>query len=85
MRDINEGETPFLFDSLYNLGNVVRLDANLQLDPAPWLSFSSRGGYVFVFENRPDGDRLGTPHHRPHLVRQHKLVQRHLSKHLRLS
>ncbi len=54
VRDINEGETPFLFDSLYNLGNVVRLDADLQLDPAPWLSFSARGGYVFVFENRPD-------------------------------
>ena len=58
VRDINEGETPFLFDSLYNLGNVVRLDADLQLDPAPWLSFSSRGGYVFVFENRPDATGL---------------------------
>ena len=58
VRDINEGETPFLFDSLYNLGNVVRLDANLRLDPAPWLSFSTRGGYVFVFENRPDATGL---------------------------
>ena len=58
VRDINEGETPFLFDSLYNLGNVIRLDANLRLDPAPWLSFSTRGGYVFVFENRPDATGL---------------------------
>ena len=58
VRDINEGETPFLFDSLYNLGNVVRLDANVRLDPAPWLSFTSRGGYVFVFQNRPDATGL---------------------------
>lgn len=58
VRDINEGETPFLFDSLYNLGNVVRLDATARLDPAPWLSFSTSGGYVFVFENRPDATGL---------------------------
>ena len=52
-RNIREGETPFLFDQRRS-GNEVRLDANLDLSPAPWIDFSTRGGYVFELENRPD-------------------------------
>ena len=52
-RNIREGETPFLFDQQRS-GNEVRLDADLDLTPAPWLDFSVSGGYVFELENRPD-------------------------------
>lgn len=55
-RDIEEGETPFLFDSPPNPRNIIRLDPSLSLSPAPWLSFSTRGSYIFVYDVRPDAE-----------------------------
>ena len=55
-RDIQEGETPFLFDSPANPRNIIRMDPSLTFNPAPWLSFSTRGGYVFVYDVRPDAE-----------------------------
>ena len=46
-RNINEGETPFAFDT-QNLGNTSFLSGNLDLTPFDWLSFSSNTRYTFL-------------------------------------
>ena len=55
-RDINEGETPFRFDTIA-LRNRSDLTADLELTPTPWLALSVGSG--FVFEDTRDPDALG--------------------------
>jgi hypothetical protein len=57
-RTIREGETPFTFDAI-GIGNVIDLQAALNLRPTPWLRFSSSQRYVFVDERRPDVEGPG--------------------------
>lgn len=57
-RTIREGETPFNFDNI-GVGNVIDLQAALNLRPFPWLRFSSSQRYVFVDERRPDTEGPG--------------------------
>ncbi len=52
-RDINEGETPFRFDTI-GLGNVVSLSGDLRLTPFPWFTFTASETYTFLDERRPD-------------------------------
>ena len=47
VRNINEGETPFAFDSL-SLGSSTYLDAGLNLSPFAWLSLNANTRYLFV-------------------------------------
>jgi hypothetical protein len=55
-RDINEGETPFRFDSIA-LRNRSDLGADLRLTPTPWATLTVGSGYVF--EDSRDPDALG--------------------------
>ncbi|HEX7038650.1 MAG TPA: hypothetical protein VF202_00895 [Trueperaceae bacterium] len=54
-RDVTEGETPFSFDTLAYRARTDLLAA-LLLDPAPWLRFQQRGGYVFLDDRNPDSE-----------------------------
>jgi hypothetical protein len=51
-RDVNEGETPFRFDSI-PLRNRSEATARLALTPARWLQVETRTGYTFVDTRRP--------------------------------
>lgn len=55
-RNINEGETPFRFDTIA-LRNRSDLSAELALSPTEWLSITIGSGYVF--EDTRDPDALG--------------------------
>jgi hypothetical protein len=52
-RDVNEGETPFRFDTI-PLRNRTDATARLVLTPARWLRVESRTGYTFVDTRRPE-------------------------------
>ena len=52
-RDINEGETPFVFDQI-TLRNRTDLQASLRFTPLPWLSLSVEEGYIFQDTRTPD-------------------------------
>lgn len=54
-RDVREGETPFRFD-LFSYRSRTDLRGQLRLDPAPWLRFEQRGGYVFLDDRSPDNE-----------------------------
>jgi hypothetical protein len=53
VRDVNEGETPFRFDTI-PLRNRMDATARLVLTPARWLRLESRTGYTFVDTRRPE-------------------------------
>lgn len=53
VRNINEGETPFRFDTR-NLNNSIFTRASLELRPAEWLDFSISSRYIFLDNRRKD-------------------------------
>jgi hypothetical protein len=53
-RDVNEGETPFRFDSV-PLRNRLEASARLSLAPVASVRFESRTGFTFVDTRRPEG------------------------------
>ncbi|HEX7004378.1 MAG TPA: hypothetical protein VF168_09355 [Trueperaceae bacterium] len=52
-RDVNEGETPFRFDQI-PLRTRTDVTAALELEPLPWLTFETVGGYVFTDTRRSE-------------------------------
>jgi hypothetical protein len=52
-RDVNEGETPFRFDTI-PLRNRTEITARLALTPATWLRFETHTGYTFLDTRRPE-------------------------------
>ncbi len=53
VRNINEGETPFRFDTK-NLNNTIFTRASLELRAAEWLGFSISSRYIFLDNRRKD-------------------------------
>lgn len=53
VRNINEGETPFRFDTK-NLNNTIFTRTSLELRPTPWLDFSISNKYIFLDNRRKD-------------------------------
>ncbi len=53
VRNINEGETPFRFDTL-SLHNTIYSSFGLELKPADWFNFSISSRYIFLDNRRKE-------------------------------